>query len=108
MYPDVSRAQFFLGAAYLNGLAFEQARQKLRDVARRFPDGPTLLIQTEQRLAATGRPDTPLVLFNVGFCREARGDGPGALYAYRKALAQGLADPHAAWARAAPGRLGDG
>ncbi len=107
LYPDVPRAQFFLGLAYLDGPQFERARLHLTDLLRRFPSGASIVREAEERALATARSgDLPAAWFAVGLFREVLGDGPGAVQSYATAVERGIAEPDASYARAAVERLG--
>jgi hypothetical protein len=106
LYPDVPRAQFFLGIAYLDGRQFERARLHLTDLLRRFPTGASIVREAEEHALATARSgDLPAAWFAVGFFREVLGDGPGAVQAYATAVERGVPEPDASYARAALERL---
>jgi hypothetical protein len=108
-YPDTYGAQLFLADAYFAAHRFERARETTRAALRRFgtvPAGPTP--GEQQVLAAAERDGSPLAWFHVGMYRDVRDDAPGAAAAYRTALARGLGEPHAAYAREALARLGPG
>ena len=104
-YPATARAQFFVGTTYMRAGDLARARLQLRDVVRGFPEGDGLLRDAERTFAgATRSGNAALAWFGVGFYRDARDDGPGAAAAYRAALAAGVAEPYAAYAR---DRLGE-
>lgn len=105
-YPEAYRAQLFLADAYFAAHQFDRARRHLQAVNERFghvATGPTPL--ERQVLARAEARRDPLAWFHVGMYREVRHDGPGAAEAYRTALAAGLGEPHAAYAREAVTRL---
>jgi hypothetical protein len=105
-YPAVPRAQFFVGTTYLRAGQFDRARAQLRDVVRQFPEGEAMMRDSERTLAAaTASGKAALAWFGVGFYRDVRDDRQGAAGAYEAALARGLAEPHAAYAREALARL---
>jgi len=107
LYPDVPRAQFFLGVAYLDGQQFERGRLHLVDLVRRFPSGASIVREAEEHALATARSGgLPAAWFAVGLFREVLGDGPGALQSYATAVERGIAEPDASYARAAVERLG--
>lgn len=110
-YPDTAGARLFLALSYLDGGALDPAREQLGEILRRFSDGETVVREGERNMETAARTGTkPLVSFALGFLREARGDEPAARGAYRAALAGGVAEPYATYARAAvdsAARVGD-
>jgi len=105
-YPDRPGAQLFLANAYLEAGSFERARVHMQTVLRRFPSARLPARRTADRfLAQTRTAGTALSWFGLAFSRDVLDDGAGAAEAYRTALAKGLTDPHAAYARDALVRL---
>ena len=107
-YPENPRAQLFLANAYLSANRFDDARDHLQDVRRRYPDTSKMTDLAERELlkAAQSRED-PVAWFGVGFYREVGGDTAGAVEADRRAVALGLAAPHVTYAERALARLGE-
>jgi hypothetical protein len=104
-YPDDPLARLFLADRYLAGNRFEEARLVMQDALRRLaqPGANAAL----DRLAETARTSqAPALWFQVAFLRDARDERGAAMEAYAAALAHGLGEPHAAWAREALARLG--
>src|SRR5262249_59196708 len=93
-YPDTAGARLFQALRYLDGGAFDQAREQLVDLRRRFPDGEEVVRAGERNMDAAVRARaSPVAMFAQAFFREVRGDETGALEAYRAALAGGVAEP---------------
>ena len=104
-YPDVPQARLFLADQYLAANRFAQARLVMQDALRRLaqPGANAAL----DRLAETARAgQAPALWFRVAFLRDVRDERDAAAEAYAAALAHGLGEPYAAWAREALARLG--
>jgi hypothetical protein len=106
-YPDDPRARILLADQYLAAQRFEPARLLMEEALRRLPQpGANAALD---RLAETARTSqAPAVWFQVAFFRDVRGERTHATEAYAAALARGLGEPHAAYARAALDRLAGG
>jgi hypothetical protein len=104
-YPDVPRARLFLADQYLAANRFDEARATMREALRRIAQ-PAATAPLD-RLTDTARGSGSAALwFHVAFLRDVRDERSAALEAYAAALARGLGEPHAAWAREAMARLG--
>lgn len=104
-YPGDPRAQLFLADHYLAANRFEEARLVMRDAVRRLaqPGANAALDRLAERARAS---HAPALWFQIGFLRDVRDEHDAATEAYAAALAHGLGEPHAAWAREALARLG--
>jgi len=101
-YPDTARGELVRALRYLDRGAFDRARAQLRDVVRRFGDGEAAVRERERNVDSVVRSGTnPLASFAQAFFRESRGDEDGAREAYRDALAGGVREPYATYARTA-------
>ena len=104
-YPDVPRARLFLADRYLAANRFGEARLVMQDAVRRLaqPGANAALDRLAERARASA---APALWFQVAFLRDVRDERSAAAEAYAAALAHGLGEPHAAWAREAVARLG--
>jgi len=101
-YPDNARAQLFRANTYLETDELDRARDVLLEVLARYPDTRKVAVAAENGLAQTATSTNDAsAWFGVGFYREVLGDRPGAVDAYRTALARGLGGRSAAYAEAA-------
>jgi hypothetical protein len=103
-YPDAPRARLFVADQYLAANRFAEARGIMRDALGRLgpPGGNAALDRLAERARAS---QAPALWFQVAFLRDVRDERTAAAEAYAAALAHGLGEPHAAWAREALTRL---
>jgi len=106
-YPEVLGAQLFLYDTRLRAGDLDGARQQLTHVLTQFPetrdDWQRSVERQRQAASATG---TATLWFQVAYPLDALGDRAGAADAYGRALAGGLQEPFAGYAREALARLG--
>ncbi len=106
-YPEVLGAQLFLYDSRLRAGDLEDARQQLAHVLTQYPDTRAEWQRNvEKQRQAARATEAGGLWFQVAYPLEALGDRAGAVEAYGRALAGGVPEPFAAYARAALERLG--
>jgi hypothetical protein len=103
-YPDNPRVRLFIGEQYLAANRFGPAHRTMQEAMRRLTQtGPNAALDDLER-AARGRQE-PALWFQVAFFRDVRDEHAAARAAYEAALAGGIGEPQASWAREAVERL---
>ena len=103
-YPDEPHARLFLAEQHLAANRFEAARLLMQGSLRRLArPGPNA--QLDQLTQRARESQAPEVWFQVAFFRDVREERAAASEAYAAALAHGLGEPKAAYAREAIVRL---